>query len=109
MSLACVPFSTQAGVIGTDQVVTQAQAQADRDRIRQLVARADVQKALQSYGVSEQAAQERVDALTDAEIQQIAGNLDSLPTGANAIATVAIVIAVIVLIYIILQHVYPKN
>ena len=110
VSLVGLPLSTQAALIGTDHVLRQAQAQSDRDRVTDLVARADVQQALQSYGVSPQAAQERVVALTDTEIQQITGKLDSLPAGAiGAGETVLIVVLVIVAIYVILQHIYPRK
>ena len=108
-SLAGLPLSTQATLIETDQVLRQAQAQSDRARMRDLVARADVQKALESYGVGAQTAQQRVDALTDTEIQQIIGRLDSLPAGASAGETVLIVVLLIVVIYVILQHVYPRK
>jgi len=109
VSLVGLPLSTQATLIETDQVLRQAQAQSDRARMRDLVARADVQKALESYGVGQQTAQQRVDALTDTEIQQIIGKLDSLPAGASAGETVLIVVLLIIVIYVILQHVYPKK
>jgi len=111
VSLISLPFSSQAALIGTDQVVRQAQAQSDRDRVREVVARADVQKVLQSYGVTPQAAQERVDALTDMEIQQVTGKLDSLPAGAEggAAITVLLVVLLVVVIYVLLQHIYPKR
>jgi hypothetical protein len=109
VSLVGMPLSTQAALIETDQVLRQAQTQSDR-RVSDLVARADVQQALQSYGVTPQAAQERVAALTDTEIQQITGKLDSLPAGAiGAGETVLIVVLVIVAIYVILQHIYPRR
>jgi hypothetical protein len=110
VSLVGMPLSTQAALIETDQVLRQAQTQSDRNRVSDLVARADVQQALQSYGVTPQAAQERVAALTDTEIQQITGKLDSLPAGAiGAGETVLIVVLVIVAIYVILQHIYPRR
>jgi len=109
VSLAGLPLSTQATLIETDQALRQAQGQSDRARMRDLVARADVQKALESYGVGAQTAQQRVDALTDSEIQQIMGKLDSLPAGASAGETVLIVVLLIIVIYVILQHVYPKK
>ena len=107
--LVSLPLSTQATLIETDQVLKQAQSQSNRDRVRDLVARADVQQALQSYGISSQAAQQRVDALTDMEIQQVAGKLDSLPAGASAGETVLIVVLVVIAIYVILYHLYPRR
>jgi hypothetical protein len=107
VSLIALPFSTQAALVGTDEVVKQAQAQSDRDRVRDFMARADVQAELQKYGVTAQSAKERVDALTDMEVREIAGQIDALPAGASgAVETTAIVVLLVVLIYIILKYVY---
>jgi predicted PurR-regulated permease PerM len=106
-SLAGLPFTTQATLIGTDVVVKQAQSQSDRDRVRDLVARADVQQALQAYGVNPQMAKERVDALTDMEVQEMAGKLDTLPAGASGTGeTVVIAVLLVIIIYVILRYVY---
>ena len=107
ISLIALPFTTQAALIGTDEVVKQAQTQSERDKVRDFVARADVQKELQSYGVGPQTAKERVDALTDMEVQQIASKLDTLPAGASGTAeTILLVVLLVVVIYIVLKYVY---
>ena len=80
--MAWTPFSLQASMIGTEQVLVSSQQQEDRDKVHRFVQRADVTKQLESYGVSSAAAQERVNALTPDEINQLAGNIDSLPAGA---------------------------
>jgi hypothetical protein len=76
------PFSIQAGMIGTDQVATIAQDQDNRDKVMHFVQRDDVAKQLELYGLSSVNAQERVNAMTQQEINQLAGNIDSLPAGA---------------------------
>jgi hypothetical protein len=108
LSLIGIPFTVQASIISTDEVLAQVQTQSDRTKVRDFVARADVQTQLQDHGLSLTVAQERVDAMTDSEVQQIAGKIDTLPAGAGAVSTVAIVAATIIVIYIILQHFYPK-
>ena len=108
-SLIALPFSSQAALIGTEQVVTQAQAHSDRDRVNAFLARADVQNELQSYGVNPKTAKERVDALTDQEVRQIAGKLDALPAGAlTSGETALVVVLVIAAIYVLLQFIYKK-
>ena len=82
-SIALLPFSTQAGMIGTDQVVASATAQANRDKVRDFVARADVAKQMQALGISAANAQERVNAMTQEEINKVAGKIDSMPAGAD--------------------------
>lgn len=99
LSMMTLPFATQAAMIGTDQVIANAQVQADRDRVNSVIARADVQKQLQTLGLGSDAAKDRVNALTDEEVQRLAGKLDSLPAGADsgwAWAAAIIIVAVII-------------
>jgi hypothetical protein len=104
LSMVWLPFASQAAMITTDQVVTNAAAQADRAKIIDFVARADVQKQMEVLGLTQANAADRVNALTDQEVQRIAGQIDSLPAGASssgvwwAVAVVAIV-AVLVYVY----------
>ncbi len=79
--MASFPFSTYAGMVGTDQVVAAAQSQGARDNLRDLISRSEVRNQLQSYGISPSAAQARVSAMTDAEVANLAGQIDSLPAG----------------------------
>ena len=83
-SIALLPFSTQAGMIGTDQIVAGATAQANRDKVLNFVARADVAKQMQALGISAANAQERVNAMTQEEVNKIAGQIDALPAGASS-------------------------
>jgi hypothetical protein len=78
-----LPFQVSAGMIGTDEVVSAAQAQAARATVLSQIGRAEVASQLQSLGITPQAAQERVAALTDIEVAKLAGQIDSLPAGAN--------------------------
>jgi len=97
LCMTVLPFHAQAGLIGTGEALTAAQAQAARDKVHSLVSRADVAAQLQTFGVPAQAAVERVNALSDAEVAGLAGRIDALPAG--AIAGVLPVIVVIVLLY----------
>lgn len=82
VSMVLLPFSTQAGMIATDQVVASATEQANRDKVRDFVSRTDVQKQFEALGLSATTAQDRVNAMTQEEINRIAGKIDSLPAGA---------------------------
>ena len=102
-SMIFLPFSAQAGMIATDQVVASAAAQANRAKIADFVARADVQKQMETLGLTTANAQDRVAALTDEEVQRIAGKIDSAPAGTSSTGTawvVAAVIAIAILVYI---------
>jgi predicted Zn-dependent peptidase len=73
-----------AAMVGTEQVVAQAQSQFNRDALLNLVSRADVAQQLQTMGISPENATARVNALTNEEVQQVAGKLESLPAGASS-------------------------
>ena len=101
MLIVCMgafPFSTYAGMVGTNDVVAAVQSQGVRDKVRDFVGRTDVRNQLQNMGISATAAQARVSAMTDTEVASIAGRIDSLPAGGMtgwAIAGVVIVIGLI--------------
>jgi hypothetical protein len=92
-----LPMTTaRAGMIGTAAVVSAEQLAAQRVRVQQFLERADVQAQLQKMGVDPAMAKSRTMALTDQEVQQIAGKMDQMPAGG------ADVLAVIVIIFLIL-------
>ena len=110
-SLAGLPFTAQAGLIGTDEVVGHTQLQTDRAKVRDFVSRADVQQQLQQFGLTQQNAKDRVDALTEAEVQHIAGKIDALPAGATAggAAVFGLTVLLVLIVYAIVQLFYPQK
>ena len=101
LSMVVLPFSTQAGMIGTDQVVANATAEANRDKVRDFVSRTDVQKQFETLGLTTANAAQRVNAMTQDEINRIAGKIDTLPAGADSSAGwwIAGIIVVAVIIW----------
>lgn len=100
VSLAMLPFqSIQAGMIGADQVAAVASAQAERQAVLSLISRSEVASQLQSLGVDLKTANDRVAAMTDEEVHSLAGQLNSLPAGANNGWAWAAVIIIGVLIW----------
>ena len=73
-----MPSPAQAGMVSTESAVA-----ADRDRIAALLDRPDVRAQLEGRGVSTYNAKARVAALTDDEVAQLAGQIDSLPAGSG--------------------------
>jgi uncharacterized protein DUF6627 len=73
----------QAGMIGTDQVVTAA-SQADRNAVMEFLGRTEVTSQLQSLGVDPAVVKDRVAAMTDQELQQLAGKIHSMPAGGDS-------------------------
>jgi hypothetical protein len=99
-------FAT-AGMIGTDKVATAPSAQVDRTTVASFLNRADVSSQLQALGISPKAAQDRVAALSDQEVQQLAGKISSLPAGADG-SDVAVGILVIALIAVVVWYLWKR-
>ncbi len=76
--------SAQAGMVGTDKVA--ASAQFERERIHTFLDREDVRMQLQTQGIDASTAKARVDALTDEEVQKVAGRLDTIPAGGEILS-----------------------
>jgi hypothetical protein len=83
----------QAGMIGTDQIVTAA-SQADRTTVLEFLGRADVATQLQSLGLDAKSATERVAAMTDSEVQMLAGKINSMPAGADGTGVLILLLLV---------------
>ena len=88
------PFQiAHAGMIGTDQVVSTA-SQADRSTVASFVSRAEVAGQLEALGLDATSAKDRIAALTDAEVQYLAGKIDSMPAGADAAGLLLLLVIV---------------
>lgn len=101
--------AAQAGIVGTEIIVSTAQAQQDRTQIMNLLDRKDVQEQLVSHGVTVEQAKARVDSLSDAETHTLAGQLNTLPAGGNSVLGVIVLIFLVLLVTDILglTHVFP--
>lgn len=102
MFLMSMPMGiANAGLISTEQVIERETAAEDRARVRDFMARQDVQTQLTEFGVDPAMAQARVNSLSDAEIQKIAGRIDELPAGQDALSAIlgtALLIFIVLLI-----------
>ena len=69
-----------AGMIGTDQVVTSS-PQVDRTTVLNFLNRSDVAGQLQTLGIDPSTAKDRVSAMSDQEVQSLAGQISAMPAG----------------------------
>ena len=95
--------SVLAAMIGTETVIDSARGQEARDLIHKVLAREDVQAALNEHGIDPQEAKARIDSLTDEEVIRIADQIDQLPEGAGAAGFLIIALLVLVIVLIILD------
>lgn len=97
-----------AALVGTDQLVNAAQIAPNRERVRGFLQREDVRDMLQQRGVDANVALSRVDAMTDAEVQTVATQLDKLPAGGDVLGAVVLVFLVLLVTDILgLTKIFP--
>lgn len=111
--LTMLPAATvHAGMVGTDEVLSQSSIRADRARVIEFVERNDVRQQMQTLGVDPEEAKQRVQTLSESEIQQIAGQLDQAPAGEGAVGAIVGAVVLIFLVLLVtdilcLTHVFP--
>jgi hypothetical protein len=86
------------GVISTQQYLVANDRDAALARVNTVLARTEVRARLEQLGVDPVAAQERIAALTDEELQLLATDLENLPAGGSLLAVVGIVAIVLLVL-----------
>jgi hypothetical protein len=94
LSAMGMPQPAQAAMVATESAV----AAGDRAHIAGLLDRTEVRAQLEALGVSVADAKARVAALGDAEVTQLAGQIDSLPAGGDGIIGAIVFIFLVLLI-----------
>jgi hypothetical protein len=90
-----MPFQiATAGMIGTDQVVTSS-PQADRTTVLNFLNRSDVAGQLQSLGLDPSTAKDRVAAMSDQEVQSLAGQISAMPAGGTSSGAAILIIIIV--------------
>jgi hypothetical protein len=103
----------QAALVSTEEVLAAAgDAAADRARVLAFLERAEVREQIAALGVDPTEAAARVAALSDAQVREIAGQLEQLPAGQSAVGAVVGAILIIFLILLVtdllgLTNVFP--
>jgi hypothetical protein len=85
----------QAGMIGTEQMAQTSQS--DRGAVMTFMARGDVAGELQSFGLDPATAKDRVAAMTDDEVRQLAGSISSAPAGADVAGLLLLIVVIAVI------------
>ena len=101
LSFAGFVQTAQATLVSTEQVAASQGVRSPellRGQVTEALTRADVVAALAERGVSPAQVQQRVDALTDAEVAQVAQQIDSAPAGANDIIGAIVFVFLVLLV-----------
>jgi len=96
MQLMIVP-AAQAAMIGNDTVIQQQDRAAMKAQVMELMDHKVAAKALGDYGVSQDQVSQRLDRLTDQELQQLAQKAEELPAGQGVVGVILAIILILVL------------
>lgn len=111
MASLSLPMQAFAAVIPTDVVIAQASAidlSRQRSELTTFLTRSDVQKQLVSLGVDSNQAASRVAALSDDEVQQLYGKMQTLPAGGDILGTLVFIFLVLLVTDLLgLTNVFP--
>ena len=92
VSMFALSFQTAgAGMIGADQAAPGA-AQTDRSMVLEVLARSDTSSQLQAMGVDPRQASDRVAAMSDQEVTQLAADIRQAPAGADGGTVLAVLV-----------------
>jgi hypothetical protein len=86
-----------AGIVGTERMVAQETRAHTLDRIDGILAGETVASQLAAWGVSPELVQERMAALSDNELQQLAANMETAPAG-GVLAVIGVVFVVLLIL-----------
>ena len=75
---------------------------AERERVKALVARPELARELKQMGVVPEEVQGRIDAMTDEEVRSLAGRLDAVAAGGDMTTQEWLLIIIVVLLVIII-------
>ena len=97
-ALMGLPLTANAALVGTEEALTSTVAAAERDKVDAFMQREDVRAALQARGDSPEAAAERIRALSQDEVSQLAQHIDQAPAAGADVLGFFLVLFVVLLI-----------
>jgi len=92
------PAVVEAGIISTGAAVDAAQRAQDVGTVTAVLAQDEVREQLLTLGVEPAQVEARIAAMTDAELRELATQIDSMPAGAGVIEVIGIVFLVLLIL-----------
>ncbi|MDY6978858.1 MAG: PA2779 family protein [Pseudomonadota bacterium] len=86
-----------AAMLGTNDILAGDSLQQERAHIKEVLQRDEVRDQLVTLGVDPADAIERIDAMTQQEVQMLAGQLDAIPAGGSALGLLGFVLIVLLI------------
>jgi hypothetical protein len=105
---AALPMQASAAIVSTQEASSSSASVGERERVIGFLSREDVRKSIEAQGVNPQDALDRVQAMSDQEVQQLAGRIDQLPAGGDILGVLFTVFIVLLVTDILgLTKVFP--
>jgi len=102
--LLSIPYqSAVAALVETETMLDMSRGQEARETIKQFMVRKDVRSAIVSQGVDPLEADARLNSLTDAEVIQLADQIDQLPAGGDVLGLLIAVLVIVILVLVIIR------
>ncbi len=102
--LLSVPYQAAfAALVETETMLDMSRGQEARETLKQFMARKDVRSAIVSQGVDPLEADARLNSLSDAEVIQLADQIDQLPAGGDALGLLVSVLVIVILVLLIMR------
>jgi len=95
--------SVFAAMVGTQALLMNPDTQNARNHIRAFLERREVQSVLTARGIDPDEAQLRVDSLSDAEVRQIADQINQLPAGGDFGSTLVYIAIIVLLVMLTME------
>ena len=104
VSMLALSFQTAgAGRSGADQAA-RGRAQPDRAMVLETLARADTRSQLEAMGVDPRQAGDRVAAMSDQEVTQLAADIRQAPAGADGGTVLAVIVIAAAIWYFVFRR-----
>ncbi len=97
-ALIVTTMPLHAEMVGTEQMLVQETRNTHLAQVQTFMARDEVRSQMEAVGVDTVQASERVAAMTNGELRQLAQNIQDAPAGAGVLGTVLIVLLILLLL-----------
>ena len=103
MSIICLGFAqaAPAGMIGTGYMLDDESRVASLSRIEVVLAREDVGRQLEAFGVERAVVLERLNGLSNAELLELEGQIQSQVAGGDILALIGAVFVVLLILELV--------
>jgi hypothetical protein len=101
LALSSIAAPASAALVTTERMLGAAAQTDARARVDGFLAREDVRRQLEAWGVPPAQAEARIAALSPAELQRLAGEIERVPAGGGLLEVIGIVFVVLLILELV--------